>query len=42
MLVEYDLPAGVSVNVGLLKFPNSRLESEQHRRVPWPRYCRKL
>jgi len=28
--------------VGLLKHPQSRLESEWHPRVPWPRYSRKL
>jgi len=26
--------------VGLLKCPKSRLESELHPRVPWPRYCK--
>jgi len=28
--------------VGLLKHPKNRLESEQHPRVPWSRYSRKL
>ena len=32
--------AGVSVNVGLLKYSKSRLESERHQRVPRPRYSR--
>jgi len=28
--------------VGLLKCPKSRLESERHPRVPWPRYSKKV
>ena len=28
--------------MGLLKFLKSRLESEWHPRVPWPRYSREL
>jgi len=28
--------------VRLLKHPKSRLDSERHPRVPWPRYSRKL
>jgi len=29
------------VFVGVLKRPKSRLESERHPKVPWPRYSRK-
>ena len=42
VLVECEYFAGVSVNVELLKCLKSRLESEWHPRVPWPRYSRKL
>ena len=42
VLVQCAKLAGEIVNVGLLKRPKSRLESEQHPRVPWPRYSRKL
>jgi len=36
--IDVVMLAGVWMFVGLLKRPKSRLESEWHPRVPWPRY----